>query len=271
MNYQIENETEWRKRLLIGIHSHILPGIDDGAVDEQASIDMARVAVEEGITHIVASPHHKNLTYENYCNEIRMKVTLLNDLFTSKNLDLTVIPGQEVRIYGDILKDLAQGEIQTINDSKYLLIEFSSDAGSHYASQIFYDMKMEGIQPIIVHPERNRELLNNPEKVYDFVRNGALTQVTTAAVVGKFGGKIATFSEQLIQANLTHLIASDAHNTTTRGFIMQETFDYIQNNINIEKAYMFMENSQLVIDNQNVYRDKPQYIKIKKKRFFDLF
>ena len=258
-------------REMIDIHSHILPGVDDGAQDEQASIEMARVAIDEGITHIVASPHHRNRTYDNYRDEIRTSVTVLNDLFQSEGINLTVLPGQEVRIYGEILDDLAKGEIQAVNDSKYLLVEFPSDSVPHYASQLFYDMQMEGIQPIIVHPERNRELLNNHEKMYEFVRNGVLTQVTAASLVGKFGEQIATFSEQLIRANLTHFIASDAHNTTTRGFLMQEVFAHIEDKIDAEKAFLFMEKGQLLMDDQKVYKEEPQRIQTKKKRFFGLF
>src|SRR5690625_7733071 len=101
---------------MIDIHTHILPGIDDGAKNEQASIDMAKAAIEEGITHIVASPHHRNNTFDNYRDEIRTSVTVLNELFKSQGLDVTIVPGQEVRIYGDILIDMEKGDLQTVND-----------------------------------------------------------------------------------------------------------------------------------------------------------
>lgn len=255
---------------MIDIHSHILPGVDDGAQTELDSIEMAKAAIEEGITHIVASPHHKNRTYDNYRDEIRSNVTVLNDLFATKGLNLTVIVGQEVRIYGDILADIEKGDIQTVNDTKYILIEFPSDSVPHYASQLFYDLQMNGFQPVIVHPERNRELMTNHHKMYELVHNGALTQVTAASVVGKFGKQIQAFSHQLVEANLTHFVASDAHNTTTRGFLLRDAYQYIQDNINVETAYMLMENSQLLMDDMNIYRQEPHRIKTKKK-FFGLF
>lgn len=256
--------------MVIDIHSHILPGVDDGAQTESDSVLMAQAAIKEGITHIVATPHHRNRTYDNYRNEIRSNVQVLNELYESKGLDLTVLPGQEVRIYGEIETDLQQGEIQTVNDSKYLLIEFPSDSVPQYAGQLFYDLLMSGIQPIIVHPERNRELLRDHNKMYEFVRNGALTQVTAASVVGKFGKQIEAFSHQLIEANLTHFIASDAHNTTTRSFYLREAYHYIRSNISVELMYMLMENNHLMIEDQNIYRQEPQRIKSKKK-FFGLF
>src|SRR5690606_11089675 len=156
------------------IHSHILPGGDDGAQTEEDSLDMAKAAVEEGITKIVASPHHKNRTYDNYKDDITTHVSVLNDLFQSNNIPLEVIAGQEVRIYGEIVEDVEKGEIQPVNDSKYLLIEFPSDSVPHYTEQLFYDLQIAGIKPVIVHPERNRELLENHRRMYELVRNGAL-------------------------------------------------------------------------------------------------
>lgn len=255
---------------MIDIHSHILPGVDDGAKDEQASIDMAKAAINEGITHIVASPHHKNGVFDNYRDEIQMQVTVLNDLYKMNDIDLTVIPGQEVRIYGEVVEDFKNGALQTINESKYMLIEFPSASVPRYADQLFYDMQMEGIQPIIVHPERNQELLKNHDKMYSFIKAGVLSQVTAGSILGKFGKDIQEFSEQLIEANLTHFIASDAHNTTSRGFYLSEAYGYVQEEIDQEAAFMFHENSQLIIQDQNVYRQEPQRIR-KKKKFFGLF
>src|SRR5699024_6206674 len=118
---------------MIDIHSHILHGVDDGAKDEQASIDMAKAAINEGIAHIVASHHHKNGVFDNYRDEIQMQVTVLNDLYKMNDIDLTVIPGQEVRIYGEVVEDYKNGALQTINESKYMLIEFQSASFQRYA------------------------------------------------------------------------------------------------------------------------------------------
>lgn len=256
---------------MIDIHSHILPGVDDGAKDEQASLDMARVAIDEGITQIVATPHHKNGNFDNYRDEIITNVAILNELFDVNGLELTVLPGQEVRIYGEVIDDYHHKELQTVNDSKYMLIEFPFSSVPRYADQLFYDMQMEGIQPVIVHPERNKELLNNHEKMYNFIKAGVLSQVTTGSVLGKFGKEIQDFSQQLIESNLTHFVSSDAHNTTSRGFYMRDAYQYIQDEIDPEAAFMFMENAELLIDDQNVYRNEPHRIMKKKKRFFGLF
>lgn len=255
---------------MIDIHSHILPGVDDGAKTEADSIAMAKAAIDEGIDTIIATPHHRNRAYDNYKQEIETNVTILNELFQQHDLPLTVLPGQEVRIYGELLEDYEQGDIQTLGDTNYLLIEFPFGEVPQYTEQLLYDIQLKGLRPVIAHPERNRELMNNHERMYELVRNGALAQLTAASLIGKFGKEIEEFSHQLLAANLVHFIASDAHNTDSRGFGVNEAYDIIREQYGIDMHYMFLENSELLIDNLNVNRLEPNRIR-KKKGFFDFF
>ncbi|MFC2947707.1 tyrosine-protein phosphatase [Virgibacillus sediminis] len=254
---------------MIDIHSHILPGVDDGAKTEEDCLDMARAAVAQGVTTIIATPHHKNGQYENDRQSILKHVSILNEKLRKENIPLDVLPGQESRINGDMLEDIEQENLLPLNNSKYLFVEFPSGQVPRYSAQMLFDIQVAGFTPIIVHPERNRELFENPSKLYDFVKKGALTQITAASVIGNFGQKIQKFTNQLIEANLTHFIASDAHNTTTRGFCMDEAFRHVADKYGNDCYYMFTENSQLLIDNMNVNRLEP--VAIKKKKFLGLF
>lgn len=249
---------------MIDIHSHILPGVDDGAEDEQASLAMANFAVSEGIQTIIATPHHKNGQYENSKPSILLRVEQLNELFKEKSIPLTVLPGQELRLNGDVLADYRAGEILTLNQTNYLFIEFPSGHVPRYAEQVLYDIQMKGLTPVIVHPERNQELITSPNMLYQFVKKGVLTQVTAASVTGGFGKKIKKFSNQLIEANLTHFIASDAHNITTRSFKLRDAYDEIKKSYGTEQMYLFMENAELLVAGKQVYREIPQHITTKK-------
>lgn len=255
---------------IIDIHSHILPGVDDGAKTEQDSINMGIAAVEEGITKIVATPHHKNRTYDNYKGEIIYHVSVLNDLMAANNIPLTILPGQEVRIYGEVLEDYEKGEILTVHQSKYVLIEFPTSSVPKYANKLFYDIQLAGLIPVIVHPERNRELLESPDLMYELIRNGALSQVTAASLVGKFGKQIGKFSQELIEYNLTHFIASDAHNTTTRGFHLRDAFEYVKKEYGIDMYYQLLENSELMVENLTINRTEPMRPQ-KRRKLFGLF
>ncbi|WP_423800060.1 tyrosine-protein phosphatase [Neobacillus sp. SAB-20_R2A] len=254
---------------MIDLHCHILPGIDDGARDLSESIEMARKAASQGIRTIVATPHHLNNQYENPKQIILEKTAELNRQLQQENIDVKIVPGQEVRIHGELLKGYAKDEIQPIHNSNYVLVEFPSNHVPRYANQLFYDMQLEGLIPIIVHPERNQQINEQPDILYRMVEKGALTQVTAASISGDFGKKIKRFTLQLVEANLTHFIASDAHNVKSRTFKLREAFDIIQKNYGNEMVYLLQENAANVLNGYHVYKEVPE--KIKKKKLFGIF
>ncbi|WHY66801.1 CpsB/CapC family capsule biosynthesis tyrosine phosphatase [Neobacillus sp. SuZ13] len=254
---------------MVDLHSHILPGVDDGARDLSESVNMAKKAVEQGIHTIVATPHHLNNRYENPKQTIIERVIELNQALQEEKIDLNVLPGQETRIYGEMVEGYEKGEILPIDNTQYVLVEFSSGHVPRYTEKLFYDLQTKGLIPVIVHPERNQEIIERPEILYQLVEKGALTQVTAASICGDFGKKIKSFSLQLIDANLTHFIASDAHNTINRTFKMREAYDIIKTKYGTEMVYLFRENAELVIEGSHVYKEVPE--RIKKKRFFNIF
>lgn len=255
---------------MIDIHSHILPGFDDGAVDLSESLNMARAAVNEGIHTIVATPHHQNGYYFNPKNDIEYHILVLNNKLQEANIPLTVLPGQEIRINLNIINELLSGIIVPINNTKYLFIELPSWEVPLFTEQVIYEIQLNGYIPIIVHPERNRKLAEDPSILYNLVNKGALTQITASSLTGNFGKPIQKFAHQLIEHHLTHFIASDAHNMTNRGFHMQKAFNIIKKTYGTEIYYMYLENSKLLIDGQYVFRSEPQKI-LKKKRIRRFF
>lgn len=254
---------------MIDIHSHILPGIDDGAQSITDSLAMAQEAVRQGITAIVATPHHRNGKYDNIKSDIIRYTNGLNERLQEEDIPLTVLPGQETRINGDMIQDIENGELASLNDTKYLFVEFASNHVPRYAKQMLFDIQVAGYIPVIVHPERNSAIIQHPSILHEFVQKGALSQVTAASIAGKFGKNIQKFSHQLVEANLTHFLASDAHNTTTRGFLMNEAYHELREEHGNETFYMFLENAQLLVDGLNVNKDEPQ--EVKKKKFLGLF
>jgi protein-tyrosine phosphatase len=254
---------------MIDLHCHILPNVDDGPKDLAESVEMAKQAVQQGIKTIIATPHHRNEKYENNGQTIFRQVEEFNRVLKSENLDLTVLPGQETRIFGEMVEGLETGEILPLNLGKYVFVELPSGHVPRYTGQLLFDIQLKGFVPVIVHPERNQEIVENPEVLYQLVKKGALTQVTASSVSGHFGKSIKKFSLQLIEANLTHFVASDAHNTSSRGFKMVEAYDAIAKNFGIEAFYMFRENAELVVRGKSVYKEVPE--RVKRKRILGLF
>lgn len=254
---------------MIDIHCHILPGLDDGPTTVEEALLMARVAVNEGIKHIIATPHHKNNKYENNKQGILGQVLNLNNILHQENIPLTILPGQECRIFGELLEDYRKDEILTLSNTSFLFIEFPTSNVPRYAEKLFYEIQMEGLTPIIVHPERNKEIIENPNVLYNFIKNGALSQVTAGSIAGYFGKSIQKFSKQLIEHNLTHFLASDAHNIHNRSFKMNEGYNVIEKEFGVEFIYMLQDNSEMLISDKSIYREVPE--KIVKRKFLGIF
>ncbi|WP_077619802.1 tyrosine-protein phosphatase [Bacillus sinesaloumensis] len=255
---------------MIDIHCHILPGIDDGARDIDVTIEMAKSATEEGITHIIATPHYKKREYENAKEKILQAVEMVKKELSQQNIPLIILPGQEPRIDGELLQDYTKGELLSLNNGgKYLFVEFPSGHVPRYAEQLLFDIQLNGLTPVIVHPERNSELIENPDLLYKFVKNGACTQITSSSVTGHFGKKIKKFSLQLVEYNLTHFLASDAHNLSNRPFRLREAYSVLVKEYGTAAEYYFKENAELLVEGKSVIKDTPE--RIKQKKLFGLF
>ncbi|WP_205520037.1 tyrosine-protein phosphatase [Virgibacillus doumboii] len=255
---------------MIDIHCHILPGVDDGPTTLTQSIEMAERAVDHGIHTIIATPHHRNGRYNNEKQDVLVEVERLNEELSKKNMPLTILPGQEPRIYGELVTDIENGRISPLNGfTKYVFIELPANEIPLYTRQLLFNTQLAGYIPIIVHPERNKKLLENTSILYDFVRNGALTQITASSLIGHHGKHLQKFSNKLINANLAHFIASDAHNTKTRGFNLDEAYQALLSEHGYECYHQFVENCQLLINGKTINKNQPSYMK--KKKILGLF
>lgn len=254
---------------MIDIHCHILPGIDDGAKTSGDTLAMLKSAIDEGITTITATPHH-NPQFNNESPLILKKVKEVQNIIDEHQLPIEVLPGQEVRIYGDLLKDFSEGKLLTAAEtSNYMLIEFPSNHVPAYAKELFYNCQLQGIQPILVHPERNNGIIENPDILFDFIEQGVLSQITASSITGHFGKKIQKLSFKMIENHLTHFVASDAHNVTSRAFKMKEAFEMMEESYGFGVSQMFQNNAECVILNESFYQEKPT--RIKTKKFLGLF
>ncbi|WP_062051730.1 tyrosine-protein phosphatase [Bacillus sp. JCM 19034] len=251
---------------MIDIHCHIIPGVDDGPKTVAEAMAMAQQAEREGITAIVATPHHKHPSFMNDGQAVLKAVQELNASLKEYEISLNVLPAQEIRLFGEMNEQLQTGELLSYGGhNQYILVEFPSNQIPRYTKQLFYDLRMQDYTPIIAHPERNKVLMEQPDMLYEFVKNGALTQVTTSSITGHFGKKIKKFSEQLIEANLTHFIASDAHNLAERAFRMEEALHEVEKLFDYETIVQFKENAELLVEGQFVYAEPPEKIRTRKK------
>jgi protein-tyrosine phosphatase len=204
---------------MVDIHTHILPGIDDGSKSWEMTAEMCRMALADGTTHIVATPHC-NDTYE--YNRERF-TDMLGQLHDSADGQMAFSLGCDFHFSYDNIRDaLDHPRHYTIGDTQYLLIEFSDYGLPPTVKQDVLSLLSCGMVPIITHPERNQPLMKNPEAVLTLVEQGCLVQVTANAITGSWGPRSQKVAEWLLERRAVHVIASDAHDPVRRRPIMSE-------------------------------------------------
>jgi len=208
---------------MIDLHSHILPGVDYGVDTEDGAVEFARVAVEDGVRVIVATPHCREGVYINDRAAVLEAVERLRRRFEREGLPLRLEPGAEVHICPDLVERIRDGRAPTLADNgRSLLLELSLSQYPVELENIVFQLKLEGIEVLFAHPERIRFFQEDISRYEAVIRLGAYGQITTGSVLGVFGDQTREFSEELLRKGLVHVLASDAHNTRGRPPVLSE-------------------------------------------------
>ena len=198
--------------LMFDLHCHILPGVDDGADCWDDSLEMARIAVRDGVKTLVATPHY---SFDLEPASVVELVSQLNQRLAKEQIALTVAPGMEAYLDPDLPSLLRAGRILTIG-ANYLLVELPFNSLPIYTDEVLFQVMLSGYKLILAHPERNNKVIHNPGLIYDWVTRGMLVQVNSGSILGKFGSQVKQTAEALVRANLVHFIGSDAHSPNRR-------------------------------------------------------
>ena len=201
---------------MIDLHSHILPGLDDGPETLAGSLEIARAAVADGIRVVAATPHVRD-DHPTDAGTMERAVEELRDALRSNMIPLDVRTGGEIAI--EWLERLQEEELRRFGlggNPNYILIEFPYYGFPLGLVGMAFDLCARGITPVIAHPERNADVQSSPEKLRPIVRSGGLVQVTAASLDGRLGPSSQNAALQLIELELAHLLASDAHHATVR-------------------------------------------------------
>jgi protein-tyrosine phosphatase len=198
---------------MIDIHHHLLYGLDDGARDLEMSCAMVEAAIENGITHIVCTPHAN----DRWVLDPEINAERLAEIQAYAGDRITLGQGCDFHLsYDNIQDQFVRPTRYTINGLKYLLVEFP-DFGIHPGiGETLAQFVASGVIPIITHPERNATIQMKPEMMTEWIRSGCLVQVTAGALLGKFGPRAEAVGHGLIKRNWVNFLASDAHNLTSR-------------------------------------------------------
>ncbi|HEY2384329.1 MAG TPA: CpsB/CapC family capsule biosynthesis tyrosine phosphatase [Terriglobia bacterium] len=261
---------------MIDIHSHILPDIDDGARSLEEAVEMARIAVDDGIEYMVSTPHMYNgLSGNPEPSEILERVAALNEAINDPK-GLKILPGNEVHVSHEIAEQARNNRVTKINQRNYMLVEFPQLTVPIGADELFYKLLLQGVRPILVHPERNGQIQANPAIVAQYVERGVFIQVTAMSVTGEFGPIAHATAEKLLRHNCVHFLATDTHRTKSRPPILSRGRDAAALLIGEQKAAALVEANPRAVINGEALHVEPVIpfgngTRDKKKSFFSRF
>ena len=237
---------------MIDIHAHILPGIDDGAVDIYETLEMAEMAVESGVRAIVATPHC-NIPgiYENYFGKAYIEAyTKAKEAIEKERIPLKLLPGMEAFGTYNLSNLLVEKKIMPLNQSRYVLIEFAFDEEPEFATRVLDDVAEIGAWPIVAHAERYYFLQDNPQIARGWKQKGYIMQANKSSYRGSFGIRAKYTVEYLTKNNLISVIASDAHSVEMRTPRLESCFKDIEAEYSKEIATLLLkENPEHICKN----------------------
>ena len=228
---------------MIDIHAHILPGVDDGAKNWEQSLEMAQMAVKDGIRVMVATPHFFSgrTPDQGQLNDkeiILQYVAQLRQKLSEATIPLEIIPGCDFPLGVESLKLLAEGRALTINDAnRYLLLELPDTSLPPAMEEICFYLQSKGITPIITHPERHLILQEMPQKLKRLIDLGCLVQMTGNSLTGWFGRRVKKVSRQLIKLGYIHLLATDAHSPKGRPPVLSQAVTELSRLVGENRAW----------------------------------
>lgn len=240
---------------MIDLHCHILPGIDDGAKSLEEAVEMAKIAEDEGIERIVATPHlfrgdfmHEDLSI------IEERRKELSRALEANNIHVELLSGAEVHIAHNLMEEIRKNRNSlVINRSSYMFVEFPSRHVFSGVKELFFELMSEGIIPIIAHPERNSVFVRNPTFLYDLVQMGSLAQANSGSLSGMYGREAEQAISLFLEMNLIHFIGSDGHNTTALAPRLLEARERAERIIGEEGAWSLVrENPGAVLEDKEI-------------------
>jgi protein-tyrosine phosphatase len=218
---------------MVDLHSHVLPGLDDGAKSIEEALAMAEDAVADGITHVVATPH-ANSTYVFDFAKVQKARNALEEKLAGR---ICLATGCDFHLNPENLAAIrADTASYCVNQKDYLLVEFNEFSIPPSMDQTLHELQLAGLRPVVTHPERNGILRAQPERLLRWVSLGCYVQVTAGSLTGVFGPGAKEDAWAWISRGLVHFIASDAHNTVRRPLKLKFAYDAVAEQFGEERA-----------------------------------
>lgn len=232
---------------MIDLHCHMLPGLDDGAADLAMSLEMARIAVADGISTVVCTPHIMPTVYDNTGPHIRAAVDELQWAVAEAGIALQLLPGADVHIAPDLVQGLRSGRVLAIADTRYLLFEPPHHVMPPRLQDCVFGLMTAGYVPILTHPERLTWIEQHYEVIQQLALAGMPMQITAGSLSGRFGRRPRYWSERMLEEGIVDIIATDAHNPQGRPPLLSEARQIVAERYGDELARKMVSTRPLAI------------------------
>lgn len=266
----------------VDIHSHIIPGVDDGSQDMETSIALLKMAAENGTTDIIATPHVIDVSTMLTWDSIRRYVEDLQNEADARGIPIRIYPGAETELNWDLLELIREDHTRfCLAGSRYLLMEMPSLMLPPRLEDMIYELQLLDIVPVLAHPERQIQLMEQPEKLLDLLKRGCVAQSNGGSLTGLFGPIVYDNVQRLLNRDMIGFIGSDAHNLRHRNTNLKEAREKLINHWGEKQAEELMAvRPQYILKNQalppELYTDRlpPAFIhrnssKNEKRGFFE--
>ena len=208
---------------MIDLHCHIVPGVDDGAKTLEDSVAMAAMAARAGTKVIVATPHMLHPMFHVPGDVARAKVEEVRATVKAAGIDITILLAGEIHWSTEIPEKLASGELIPLCEGrKYVLFELPMTHVPDATREVFWQLQLAGIFPVLAHPERNLEFAESPDLIHAYRDAGIPIQVTAMSLTGEFGRRAKKVSRRWMEEAAVDLIASDGHSPRGRPPVLDE-------------------------------------------------
>lgn len=234
---------------MIDLHSHILPGIDDGAPTLEVSLEMARQAVADGIETMACTPHIYPGLYLNDALGIKAARDALQAELSAQDIPLRLVTGADVHLVPGLLEGVRAGQVPTLNGTRYLLLEPSHHVAPPRFEETVFQLVAAGYTPVITHPERLTWIETHHDVFVQMIRQGAWMQVTAGALTGIFGTRAKYWAERFVGEGHTHILATDAHSSKRRRPCLSEGLAVAERLLGkVEAGRLVRERPQAILD-----------------------
>ena len=215
---------------MVDLHSHILPGVDDGAPDIDTAIAMARTAVADGIRVMVATPH-VSFEYQLDPGEVGRLVGELNLELARREVPLAVLPGGEIALTRLAALDAPALRTLSLGAGPYLLVETPYAGAAPFLEEVLFDLDLRGFRTLLAHPERCAMFEDDRDRLARLVERGVLCSVNSGSMAGQFGRRVRDFAVHLFRAGLVHNVSTDAHDDEVRRAELRWGFERMEDEL----------------------------------------